>query len=133
VGATGLDDRIAVFSNSGNHIAVSAPGKAIWSTLPRYPGQTGFSAEIGPDGQPRQGKAQKREINYDAWDGTSMATPHITGCAALLVAKHGAGTLSPAQIRTALMQKADKVSDMDGADFTPDFGAGRVNLDNLLM
>jgi subtilisin family serine protease len=53
VGATGLDDSVTVFSNRGNHIAISAPGKAIWSTLPRYPGQTGFSAMLDPDGTPR--------------------------------------------------------------------------------
>jgi subtilisin family serine protease len=132
VGATGLDDRVTVFSNSGNHIALSAPGKAIWSTLPHYAGQTGFSAVLGPDGKPQQSKAQKREIHYDAWDGTSMATPHVSGSAALLIAKHGTGKLSPAQVRAALMEKADKVSGMNGADFTPDYGAGRLNLDKVL-
>lgn len=131
VGATGLDDNIAVFSNAGNHIALSAPGKAIWSTLPTYSGQTGFSAAFGPDGTPRQGKPVRREINYDAWDGTSMATPHVTGAAALLMANRG--RRAPAQARLELMQSADKVAGLNGADFNSDYGAGRLNLFRLLQ
>src|SRR5262249_5448768 len=92
IGATGLDDEVTVFSNSGDHIALAAPGKAIWSTLPTYPGQTGFSAVIGPDGQLQRGSPISRETRYDAWDGTSMATPHVTACAALLMAKHNSGS-----------------------------------------
>ena len=48
VGATSLDDKVANFSNRGNHIWISAPGVAIWSTLPTYPGQDGFAAVPGP-------------------------------------------------------------------------------------
>jgi hypothetical protein len=135
VGATGLDDRVTVFSNSGNYIAVAAPGKAIWSTLPTYPGQTGFEAVIGPDGQPKQGRPMRREVNYDAWDGTSMATPHVTGCAALLIAKENAARnkLNPGQLRQALMASADRIVAMNGADFSTDYGAGRINLLKLLQ
>lgn len=134
VGATGIDDIVTVFSNSGNHIALSAPGKAIWSTLPTYPGQTGFNAVIGPDGQPQQGAPISRETNYDAWDGTSMATPHVTGSVALLLANRSSGgaKLSPAQVKSKLMQSADKVQAMNGSDFSADYGAGRLNLLGLV-
>jgi subtilisin family serine protease len=131
VGATGLDDNIALFSNAGNHIALAAPGKAIWSTLPTYPGQTGFSTAFGPDGTPHQGKPMRREINYDAWDGTSMATPHVSGAAALLMANKG--RRAPAQMCSELMQSADKVPGLNGADFNSDYGAGRLNLFRLLQ
>jgi subtilisin family serine protease len=135
VGATGLDDRVTLFSNSGNHIAVSAPGKAIWSTLPSYVGQTGFAAVVGPDGKLRQGQPMHRETNYDAWDGTSMATPHVSGCVALLLAKHRAvgDKLTPAQVKQLLMASADKVPAMQGTNFSADYGAGRVNLQRLLQ
>jgi subtilisin family serine protease len=135
VGATGVDDAVTVFSNRGDHIALSAPGKAIWSTLPTYPGQTGFSAVIGPNGQVQQGNPIGRETSFDAWDGTSMATPHVTGCTALLMAKHNdeGGKLTPAQARDMLMQSADKVPGMQGSGFTADYGAGRLNLFRLLQ
>ena len=52
----------ASFSCFGPQVAVCAPGVAITSTVP-------------PN-------------NYAAWDGTSMAAPHITGLAALVLAHH---------------------------------------------
>lgn len=52
----------AKFSCFGPQVAVCGPGVAIASTVP-------------PN-------------NYAAWDGTSMAAPHITGLAALMLAHH---------------------------------------------
>ncbi len=52
----------ARFSCFGPEIAVCAPGVAITSSVP--------------------------ENNYAAWDGTSMAAPHVTGLAALVLAHH---------------------------------------------
>jgi hypothetical protein len=130
VGATNAADSIANFSNRGGHISLCAPGAGIWSTLPTYPGQEGFQAVPGSDGKPIEGKPFKRETNYDSWDGTSMATPHVTAAAALLIAKNG--KMSPADVRNQLMQTADKVAGMGGHDFNEDYGRGRLNLLRLL-
>jgi subtilisin family serine protease len=59
VAAVGLMDRAASFSNYGESIDVAAPGKKIISTVPGN--------------------------QYEAWDGTSMATPMVTGLAAMLI------------------------------------------------
>lgn len=130
VGATNIDDTVATFSNRGNHISLCAPGVAIWSTLPRYGGQSEFAAVPGPGGTWLQGSPRRRETDYDAWSGTSMASPHIAAAAALLLAAEG--DMNPAEVRDRLMATADKVGAMHGADFDSDYGAGRLNLASAL-
>jgi subtilisin family serine protease len=130
VGATDMADRVSYFSTRGNHIALCAPGEAIWSTLPTYPGQTEFAAVIGPSGKPIEGKALKRETDYAAWQGTSMATPHVAGAVALLLANRG--SMAPVAVKQRLQQRADPVIGMQGQPFHPDYGRGRLNLLRLL-
>lgn len=126
VGATSADDFRADFSNFGGHIALSAPGVAIWSTLPTYPGQSGFFAVQGPGNTWVRGQPISRETDYDAWDGTSMACPHVAAATALAIAKYG--SLSAQEVRDKLVAAVDKVPSMGGRDFTNDLGAGRLNL-----
>jgi len=130
VGATSLDDTVAKFSTRGNHISLCAPGVAIWSTLPTHPGQSGFDAITGLFGKCIQGKPHRRETDYDAWDGTSMASPHVAAAVALLLANKG--KMSPADARDRLMATAHDVPAMHGADFDSDYGAGRLDLLRLL-
>jgi subtilisin family serine protease len=130
VGATNITDRVAFFSNRGNHIAVSAPGVAIWSTLPGSPGQFGFEAVGDGDGKFRQGKPKRRETDYDAWEGTSMASPHVAAAVALYLSN--GGRRDPTAVRDALKTSADKVSGMAGQQFHSDYGFGRLNLPRLL-
>jgi subtilisin family serine protease len=129
IGATGIDDKVAGFSNAGNHIALCAPGVGIWSTLPTYPGQFGFT-NSGTPIAPKVGNPVSREVDYDSWQGTSMATPHVAAAAALLLANRGA--MSGADVRQQLMATCDKVPSMNLAAPDPDYGAGRLNLLRLL-
>ncbi len=55
--------------------------------------------------------------------GTSQATPHVAGLAALLVAEHGHG--QPALIRNLIQQSADDLG-QPGTD--PFYGRGRINV-----
>lgn len=131
VGATSVDDTVASFSNAGDHITLSAPGVAIWSTMPTYPGHAGLFAATCADGQAVQGKPIPRETNYFANQGTSMAAPHVAAAVALLRAKYG--KMSPSDVRDRLVKSADRVPGMDGKTFHRDFGAGRLNLLRLLQ
>lgn len=130
VGATNVMDEITNFSNRGKHIAVTAPGDAIWSTLPTYAGQSRWGAIKGPDGNWQIGQPVPREINYDAWPGTSMAAPHISAAAAIYLAN--GGPRSPLAFREALTATVDKIAAMKGENFTPDYGYGRLNLEALI-
>lgn len=130
VGATSIDDKIANFSNAGNHITVSAPGVGIWSTLPTYPGQTGFSNR-GTLNAPVPGTPFARDTDYASWQGTSMAAPHVSAAVALLLANHGA--MDGPTVRQRLMATADLTPGMVAGVHNPDFGAGRLNLLRLLQ
>jgi len=73
-GSYDSDDTYANFSNYGSDVDIIAPGKCIWSTKP---GST-----------------------YGYSSGTSMATPHVTGAAALYKASRPKAT--PGEVKEAL-------------------------------
>lgn len=130
VGATSINDVRASFSNFGPHIALAAPGAAIWSTLPTYGGNTGFYPKPTFPPQPDLSRPMLRDTDYASWQGTSMASPHVAAAAALLLANKGA--LTPAQVKQKLQATAVKVPAMQGQAFTHEYGAGRLDLLNLL-
>jgi subtilisin family serine protease len=55
--------------------------------------------------------------------GTSMASPHAAGVAALIIAKNG-GSMNPAQVEAALRKSADDLGKPGNDDF---YGKGFVN------
>jgi len=80
------DDTLADFSNFGSSVEITAPGVCILSTVPG---------------------------GYDTFSGTSMASPHAAGAAAILAAS---GISNPADIRTTLINKGNLVWTDDSGD-----------------
>lgn len=112
VGACDELDRRAGFSSTGGHIALVAPGVRILSTVPTYP--TYFT----------------EATHYDAWPGTSMATPFVAAAAALLRAKDP--SLTAPQVADRLRASADPVA--TAAHLPNDeYGAGRLNIAQALV
>ncbi len=89
VAATDHNDGIAYFSNYGaTTVDLGAPGVDIYSTIPTSMG------------------------SYGLMSGTSMATPHVTGAAALILAADP--TLTATAVKRLLMDYADPVESLDG-------------------
>ncbi len=101
VGATNVDDTRAPFSNFGGYVAISAPGVAILSTT------------MGG--------------SYEAWPGTSMATPLVSGVAALLWSRYP--NLTNAEVRALLLETTDHIgsASYDGGGWNAEYGHGLVN------
>jgi minor extracellular serine protease Vpr len=74
------------------------------------------------------------EGKYEFFQGTSMATPHVAGAAALLLAANG--DWSPEDVKSALVNTADRtVTDFVTGEEDPGVltrGGGRINLANAL-
>lgn len=89
-------DYFASFSNYGSEVELSAPGVSVESTY--------------------------KDGTYAIASGTSMATPHVAGVAALVLEK--TETLTPAQVRSALCNSAEDLGD---ANWDQYFGYGLVD------
>jgi len=76
VGATGSNDVRASFSNYGSCLDIFAPGVSITSST------------------------NTSDISTASWSGTSMASPHVAGAAALYLSANSSAT--PAQVESAL-------------------------------
>lgn len=99
--ATDQNDNKAGFSSYGKKtVHLAAPGVKIYSTLNRG--------------------------RYGDLDGTSMATPFVTGAAALI--KGLQPTWSPSQIKNHLMQTSDKIPGLSNRSIS----GGRLNLYNAV-
>ncbi len=107
IGATNSYDLLAYFSSYGPHLEASAPGANIMSTVCGYLG-------FGQD--------------YLPMSGTSMACPHVSGLAGLLISQN------PALSRDAVRL----IIDQTGVDLGPDgwdekFGHGRIDAYEALI
>ena len=118
VAATTTTDTYAYYSQYGSHTDIAAPGgevyflhdlRGILSTLPTYNNfylrtAYGFSS------------------SYDQLQGTSMATPYVSGLAALIWSLNPA--LTPDQVQQTIQ---DTAVDLGPAGWDPDFGWGRID------
>jgi subtilisin family serine protease len=95
---------ISSFSNYGSTtIDIGAPGSGIFSTVPA-------------------GSRRNITSGYASYNGTSMATPHVTGAAALYAATHPGSTA--AQIKAAILNSAVPTASLSGKTVT----GGRLNV-----
>jgi subtilisin family serine protease len=65
--------------------------------------------------------------SYGTLTGTSMACPHVSGTAALIISKFS-GSITPAQVRDRLINTTDKVPTLPAT-----YGNGRLNAFNALQ
>lgn len=101
VAATDRKDGIASFSNFGaTSVDLGAPGVDIYSTTPND--------------------------SYRSMSGTSMACPHVSGAAGLLLAQEP--TLTNEQLRELLLSTTDPVASLQGKTVT----GGRLNVASAL-
>jgi thermitase len=98
VAAIDSSDRLAPFSNYGKtKVHIGAPGVKVFSTTPA----NGYADTI----------IDKFGIKA-TWDGTSMATPHVAGAAALYWSAHPQATYN--EVKLALLRSAKKISSLTG-------------------
>lgn len=92
------------FSNYGaTQVDLGAPGSAIWSTVPVKSGNKVLSG-------------------YASYNGTSMATPHVSGAAALYAASNPGA--SAATIKNAILSSITPTASLSGKTVT----GGRLNV-----
>lgn len=101
VAATTSVDTRASFSNVGSYVDIAAPGVGIYNAYPNN--------------------------SYASFSGTSQATPHVAGLAALVWAKHPG--YSAAQAWSRLTSTA---VDLGQAGVDTTFGAGRIDVKQAL-
>jgi subtilisin family serine protease len=106
VSATSWRDGLAYYSQYGSGLDISAPGGELYSNTTDEMGI--YSSYLGG--------------TYAFLQGTSMATPQVTGAAGVVASKTG---LRGAALRTRLQSTAD---DKGTAGYDTKFGNGRLNV-----
>ncbi|MEB3343271.1 S8 family serine peptidase, partial [Okeania sp.] len=96
VASTDHNDNLSYFSNIGaTSVDLGAPGSSIYSTIPGG--------------------------GYASYNGTSMATPHVSGVAALVLAENP--NLSYQEVKEIILESTDPISALAGKTLT----GGRLN------
>jgi subtilisin family serine protease len=109
VAALDNKDNRASYSNFGAWVDIAAPG----GDMPVFDDPHGVLSTIANN-------------QYAFIDGTSMACPHVSGVAALLVSKLGGPGFTPAMLRQRLTQRVTDVYALNPS-FAGKLGSGKVN------
>lgn len=112
VAGTNNQDRKAWYSNYGNWVEISAPG--------------GETNQLNPKGV----LSSLNGNSYGFYEGTSMACPHVSGVAALIISK-AYGTMTPDEVWDVLVTTTDDHYDVNPG-FIGKLGTGRLNAFNAL-
>jgi subtilisin family serine protease len=119
ISATGPGDLHSSFSNYGvSALNVAAPGGEFGPSATHFVLSPCSSRTVMPNLA-----ACKTRNRYLFVIGTSQATPHVSGLAALLDSQYG-GTLNPSQLQSLIQRCSDDIG-KNGVD--PFFGQGRIN------
>ena len=93
VAALNASSHLTVYSNYGTWVDISAPG-----------GQAEDNANIDPNSPYKNGVLSTLDNDsYGFMDGTSMACPHVSGVAALIVSKFGGTGFTMSELKTRLL------------------------------
>ncbi|MEX2483739.1 MAG: S8 family serine peptidase, partial [Brumimicrobium sp.] len=103
VASTTYGDSKSSFSNYGTWIDISAPGSAIYSTVPGN--------------------------GYATKQGTSMASPMVAGLAGLMLSMNP--SLSASDIKSCILSSADDI-DAENPGYIGELGAGRINAEEAM-
>ena len=112
VAASSQDDSISNFSNYGDSVDIAAPGNLISSTMAN---DSFLAANLASS------MDKSVASNYGYWflSGTSMATPYVSGLAALILSKHP--DLSNEDVRNIIKDSSDPVNG------NKNIASGRIN------
>jgi serine protease len=125
VGSVGRDRQRAYYSSTGSYVELAAPGgnQRVGGTPGGILQQTfDFNfVETYANGPARYSAPRFDVFQYQFFQGTSMAAPHVSGFAALLLQQ---GITSPAAIEAAMEQFA---TDLGPAGRDDQYGYGLIN------
>lgn len=114
VGATRYDEAVAYYSNTGSALDITAPGGDVTIDQNGDGYVDGVLQQTFAAGAPTS-------FSYYFYQGTSMATPHVSAVAALVIAH---GTTGPQNVRAALQNTAD---DLGVTGWDSQYGYGLLN------